>query len=266
MDCKNTQLLFSDAKHGRLAAEVMTDRQLHLEDCPLCGGAEKAEQELTRALERYLPQHPASPALKRQLEARWLPKGESAKLRRLWRAAFIPAAVTAATLAALAVGYHLGKPTERGESAVVMEAVNDHLRFLDGETPLQVLASDLHQVKPWFAGKLDFAPPVHFRGDDDTPLVGGEVSRFLDGRVAHFVFARRLHKISLFVLPVESGVRGGEATGGRGPAFGASPALAGVSRGFSLVGWQGDEFAYLLVSDLNPEELLALGQRIQAAR
>ena len=259
MDCKNTQLLFSDAEHGRLSADVMTDRRLHLDGCAPCAKADRLEQELTRTLERHLPQHPASLALKRQLDTQWLPAGKPAKPRWGWRAVFLSAA---ATMAVGALGFHLGKRADRVQSIIAMEAVNDHLRLLDGETPLQVLASDLHQVKPWFAGKLDFAPPVQFKGDDDYPLLGGEVSRFLDQRVARFVFARRLHKISLFVLPE----RGLVMAGGRGPTFGASPALAGASRGFSLVGWQGDDFAYLLVSDLNPVELLDLGRRIQAAK
>jgi len=262
MDCKNTQLLHSDAEHGRLATDVMSDRQLHLEACTQCQGAEQLQQELTRTLERHLPRHPASASLKRQLEARWLPTSELAKSRWGWRAAFIPTAVTAALISAWAMGFHLGKRTDRGEAIVAMEAVNDHLRLLDGETPLQVLASDLHQVKPWFAGRLDFAPPVQFKGDADYPLLGGEVSRFLDQRVARFVFARRLHKISLFVLPM----RGLAMVGGSGPALGASPALTSTSRGFSVVGWQSDDFAYVLVSDLKPEELRDLGRRIQAAR
>jgi anti-sigma factor RsiW len=162
----------------------------------------------------------------------------------------------------LALGFQLGQRTTRGDTKVALEAVNNHLRLLDGETPLQVLASDLHQVKPWFAGKLDFAPPLSFKGDSDYPLLGGEVSRFLEQRVAHFVYARRLHKISLFVLPV----RGSSIAGEPKPGLGASPALAGSSRGFALVGWQSGEFAYLLVSDLNASELLDLGRRMQTAQ
>ena len=258
MDCKNAQLLFSEAEHGRLAPDAMAERQVHLETCAACSRAEQLDRELTRTLERRLPQFPASLALKRGLEARWLPRGDLAQSRLAWHVAFAPALVVAGILGALALGFHLGKRVDGGNAMFATEAVNNHLRLLDGETPLQVLASDIHQVKPWFAGKVDFAPPVQFKGDDDYPLLGGEVSRFLEQRVAHFAFARRLHKISLFVLPA----RGGQ----RGLALGDSPALAGTSRGFSLVGWQHDEFAYLLVSDVNAADLVDLGRRIQAAR
>jgi anti-sigma factor RsiW len=124
------------------------------------------------------------------------------------------------------------------------------------------MASDLHQVKPWFAGKLDFAPPVAFKGDHDYPLIGGQIARFLNQRAACFVFARRLHKVSLFVLPI----RGLSDASLSGMAWGTAPRPTHVSRGFSVVTWQGDEFGYVLVSDLNTAELLDLANRIQSAR
>ena len=115
---------------------------------------------------------------------------------------------------------------------------------------------------PGQAGKLDFAPPVLFKGDVDYPLLGGAVSRFLEQRVAHFAFARRLHKISLFVLPV----RGLPVASGQRLTLAASPASAGTSSGYAIVAWQNGEFAYLLVSDVHPTDLLDLARRIQVAQ
>jgi len=162
----------------------------------------------------------------------------------------------------MAVGFSMGKRRGDPVALVGTEAVNDHLRMLEGETPLQVLASDLHQVKPWFAGKLDFAPSITFKGDDDYPLLGGEVVRFLERRVACFVFARRLHKISLFVVPKQDLAGPREIPAG----LSSTPTPSFTSRGFSVVSWERDEVAYLLVSDLNTAELLDLGHRIQSSR
>jgi anti-sigma factor RsiW len=267
MDCRNTQFLFSNAEHGRLSADAMAERQRHLDSCVQCQQTQHFDRDLMRTLERRLPQYPASLALKRSLTARWLSANEPAKARWPWRKSFMPVAGAVGILLASAVGFHVGKRGERdeaaaGKSIVAMEAVNSHLRLLDGETPLQVQAGDLHQVKPWFAGKLDFAPPVLFKGDAEYPLLGGEVSRFLEQRVAHFAFARRLHKISLFVLPA----RGLSLVSGRRLALAASPASIGSSRGFSIIGWQSGEFAYLLVSDVHPIDLLDLARRIEVAQ
>lgn len=74
----------------------------------------------------------------------------------------------------------------------------------------------MHQVKPWFEGRLDFAPVVSFLGDQEFPLQGGAVGYFLDRKAAVFIFHRRLDAISLFVfragdLPWPA--RGGEPLG-----------------------------------------------------
>ena len=53
-------------------------------------------------------------------------------------------------------------------------------------------------------GKLDFVPPVTFLGDDEFPLRGGDVAVFLGHKAATFVYARRLHVISLFVFEAAS--------------------------------------------------------------
>jgi anti-sigma factor RsiW len=261
MDCRTTRLLFSDAQHGRLAPDDLQQRQLHLRGCEPCSQAERIESALTQVLRDRLPRHPAPDASRNRLEARWGEGAGRVKLPGL-RALLVPLGVAAALALALTHGFAMGKRHGNEVAILGTEAVNDHLRMLEGETPLQVLTGDLHQVKPWFAGKLDFAPPVAFKGDDDYPLLGGEVVRFLERRVACFVFARRLHKISLFVLPRRDLAGPGEVTTG----FGAKPEQLFSSRGFSVVSWESGEFAYLLVSDVNTAELRELGHRIQAAR
>jgi anti-sigma factor RsiW len=261
MDCRTTRLLFSDAQNGRLALDDLQQRQLHLRACEPCSQAEQAEWALTQVLRERLPRHPASAALRTRLEARWLASPRLTSLPSL-RSLLVPIGVTAALALAMALGFAMG--TRRGDPVALLgtEAVNDHLRMLEGETPLQVQASDLHQVKPWFAGKLDFAPPITFKGDDDYPLLGGQVARFLERRVACFVFARRLHKISLFVVPNQDLAGPREIPTG----LSATPKQTFASRGFSVVSWERDELAYLLVSDLNTAELIELGHRIQSSR
>ena len=131
---------------------------------------------------------------------------------------------------------------------VAEEAVNDHLRMLGG-APLAQVTGGLHEVKPWFGGKLDFAPTVSFAGNSDFPLQGGAVEPFLDRRAAVFVYKRRLHTASLFVVPAD------------GLTFPAA-VRAQTIRGFSLALWRSGEQGYALVSDLNLPELLDLQKLI----
>ena len=87
----------------------------------------------------------------------------------------------------------------------------------------------------------DFVPPITFLGDDEFPLRGGDVAVFLGHRAAAFVYARRLHVISLFVFEADS-VPAGEQT----------------IRGFHVLTWGSGGFGFALVSDVNWDDLRAL--------
>jgi anti-sigma factor RsiW len=151
-------------------------------------------------------------------------------------------------------GFHARSPSD----AMLAETVNDHLRVLYSEHPVEVEGPDTHKVKPWFLGRLDFAPVLAFGGDEEFPLRGGSVSYFLDRKAATFVFSRRLHVISLFVFRSE-GMHW--PTVGLRPIGQAKGTLV-TSRGFHVLLWHTGDLGYALVSDLNEGELTALGAKI----
>ena len=150
----------------------------------------------------------------------------------------------------------------RATAQLETEAVNDHLRILYSEHPIEVESGGIHQVKPWFTGRLDFAPALGFAGDAEFPLQGGAVSWFLDRKAAAFVFKRRLHTISLFVF---------RADGLPWPTSGLVPvgrvmARPGRVRGFNVLSFRDGELGYALVSDVDANDLAALCGRIEPAR
>src|SRR6185295_19858253 len=77
------------------------------------------------------------------------------------RPAWWQAAALAAGCAALsfALGLWVARPAGGDDEAE--QAVARHVASVGGRQPLiEVASSDRHVVKPWFAGKIDFAPPV----------------------------------------------------------------------------------------------------------
>lgn len=176
------------------------------------------------------------------------------RARVAWPLAFGAGAALAAAIAlvlALVVFRGGAGGVAPGRDAVA-EAVGDHLRILVASRPLDVEASDMHQVKPWFAGKLEFVPQVSFLGDDEFPLRGGQLAVFLGHKAAAFVYGHRLHVISLFVYPE--------------PDPGGAARAESTRQGFHVIAWRAGDQGFALVSDLNWDDLRALEQKITSTR
>jgi anti-sigma factor RsiW len=219
-----------------------------------------AERALDEALSQR-PRFPAPAALHRRLAEQHL--AAPARRRSSLRATAAGLALGLAAAAGVALYYErVVVPRAATVARLDAEAVNDHLRILGSEHPLDVESGGLHQVKPWFAGRLDFAPRVAFDGDDDFPLRGGAVSWFLDRRAAAFVYRRRLHTISVFVFRAE-GLAWPRADL---VPIGAARARVSDVRGFRAVVWRDGELGYAVVSDLDRAELLGFAAKLAPAR
>ena len=265
MRCDEVRLQLLDYQAGRLRPEAQDAVRVHLDGCADCTRADTVEQELTRLLEQRLPQHPASLALKRRLAVRWAQPPAPRSQWSRWRGSLVPAAAAAAVVLVAAPLVYYERAASRAtreQTAMVAEAVNDHLRLLASPRPLDVESGGLHQVKPWFAGRLDFAPVVTFEGDDEFPLKGGNLGYFRDRKAAVFVYARRLHPISLLVFRAD-GLPWPSHELARVNGVDASVAS---ERGFNVIVWRRGELGYALVSDVDARELATLAARLTRER
>jgi anti-sigma factor RsiW len=122
---------------------------------------------------------------------------------------------------------------------LAMDVVSAHLRSLQADHLMDVVSTDQHTVKPWFDGKIDFAPPVKDLAAAGYPLVGGRLD-YLDGHpAAALIYHRNKHVINLFIWPTKT----------------AAAPSTGAMQGYNVVNWAAGGMQFSAVSDLNAEEL-----------
>jgi anti-sigma factor RsiW len=119
--------------------------------------------------------------------------------------------------------------------------VSDHIRALQPGHLMDVVSTDQHTVKPWFDGRLDFAPPVKDFKAQGFPLVGGRLDYLDDKNVAALIYRRRQHLIDLYVWPESGHLDHG--------------AIYGSRSGYNFLRWSQDGMAFWAVSDLAPDQL-----------
>jgi anti-sigma factor RsiW len=227
---------------GELPAEQRRWWEEHLARCTACRDELGRLRALSASLRRRLPPREPSSAFRDDLR-RLLRAGPvaSARPRFAW-----PRWGTAGLAAGLvfAVGFGLGQRTgsDGAGDPIVAQVVAGHVRSLEVDHLVDVTSSEHHVVKPWFAGKLDFSPPVPDLAAEGFPLIGGRID-YLGGRqVAALVYQRGPHRINLLLWPGAMSSRCD-----RGPAV--------VRQGFNLAHGRAAGMEFWAVSDLNRQEL-----------
>ena len=217
----------------------------HVAKCAECAG-EMAQLRRQRAEIRAAAPYYNAPGGQRDAVTAAL-RGRAERERRAaggWAWRWV--AVAACVLLAASATWNVARwRAGTAENTVADAVLSNHIRSLLAAHLVDVPSSDQHTVKPWFAGKLDFAPVVKDLAGEGFPLEGGRME-YLDGRrVAALVYRRRQHVINLFTWPAEK-ARAGETR---------------VSRdGYNLLEWTDGPMRYWAVTDAARAELERFGE------
>jgi anti-sigma factor RsiW len=239
MNCAESRLLLHAHADGELDAASSLELERHLKTCDACAGEKQSVHSLKAALRQSSLRYDAPDSLRKEVRRLARTSGGATSphfdSRLLWK--FL--AFGASAFAMLAILFPPGRNSERDQ--LLNEAVAGHVRSLMAEHLTDVASSDQHTVKPWFNGKLDFAPDVKDFAAQGFPLVGGRLD-YLSGRaVAALVYRHNKHFINVFVWPAQN-ARLGKLDSQK-------------HRGYSVINRDADGLRYCVVSDLNEKEL-----------
>lgn len=248
MKCDDAQKLLGSYFDGELDGGRSLEMEEHLRACATCSSA---QQQLTRLREvtqtAYFPAPPdlradVLAALRAEVPAAPPPR----QVPQPWLLRGLPLA------AAILLGFFLGQTFYRNPARQVLlaELTDSHVRSLVGTHLTDVVSSDQHTVRPWFEGKLDFAPPVPDLSAQGFPLVGGRIE-YIGGRaVAALVYERRKHFINLFIWP-EAGEAG----------VTAEPS----QRGYNVMHWRHNGMTLFAVSEVSQQDIRKFADAFSAA-
>ncbi len=155
-------------------------------------------------------------------------------------------------LGALGVALALHLRPSAADGAFVDELVASHIRAQISGRDIDVISTDRHTVKPWFNGRIDYAPPVEDFSAQGFALVGGRLDYVGRERVAVLIYHFRKHIIDLYVFP----------PGQAGTALQGSTPRA--SDGYSLLRWQAAGMTWWAVTDAGPDALVGLRAALDA--
>ena len=247
MNCEHARNLLDAYLDRELDSSTQAQMAEHLGGCGQCAALHTGREALREGLRR-LPRHEVPPRL-RQAIAAALPAAEPRAAPR--RAGLWPAALAACTSAALAFSLGLWVAAPQTASDLREPAIARHVASLRDDLALtHVLSSDRHTVKPWFAGKIDFAPPVFDFAEQGFALVGGRLDALDGQRAAAIVYRLREHRINLFVW--------------RAANLQAAPVALSSLRGFGVAAWAADGLNFAAVSDVDGAELRRFALLVQA--
>ena len=127
------------------------------------------------------------------------------------------------------------------------ELVAAHVRTLISTHPVDVISTDRHTVKPWFAGHADVSPVVADFETQGYRLIGGRADYVQHQRAAVMVYQHGAHTIDVFSW-----------------AAGAARLPVGLTRdGYHLACWRAQDLDYCAVSDTGWNELRDLQHLLQ---
>jgi len=232
--------LLGPYRDGELDLATCLKLEEHMAECPSCQQQLAGEQELVNLIQSEAPRFKPSPFLETRIRAALREEKSSSVTIPWWKRLSLGSAYSGlAGVAALLVILAVGLFSTQGIPELAQDAVANHVRSLQVNHLMDVVSTDQHTVKPWFAGKLDYSPQIVDLATSGYPLVGGRLDVLDHRNVAAIIYQRRKHYINLFIWPSNADSVHGNFN----------------QNGYHVLCWTKSGMNYVAVSELGEAEL-----------
>jgi anti-sigma factor RsiW len=242
MACERADTLVHGYFDNELDALRAAEFESHLEQCPECVAALNTLQSLRSTIKVAQPYEKMPASFRKKIVADLNVKTPAAMVPSRATTNWRWLALAAGFLLLLYGGWRIAS-VNRGDSREIMLAskiVDAHLRSLQPGHLADVISTDQHTVKPWFDGKVDFAPPVRDFTEQGFPLQGGRLDVVDNRSVAALVYGRRKHVVNVFVWPTSE--------------KDAAPRNGSI-QGYQWMDWRKQGMEFCVVSDAAASDL-----------
>jgi anti-sigma factor RsiW len=242
MACERADTLVHGYFDNELDAVRAAEFESHLEQCPECVAALDALESLRSKINVAQPYETMSASFRKKILADLNVKSPTvmvpAHATTDWRWLAIAATFLILIYGGWRVAFlNLGNSRETLMASKIVDA---HLRSLQPGHLADVISTDQHTVKPWFDGKIDFAPPVRDFTEQGYPLQGGRLDVVDNRTVAALVYGRRKHVVNVFVWPTSE--------------KDAAPRKGSI-QGYQWIDWRKQRMEFYAVSDVAADDL-----------
>jgi len=250
MSCARTRQMLDAWFDQELDTATSTEFAEHLATCPACSALRADREALRQTLKTRAPYFaaPASlrPAVMRQLSSAQNPPSV-ARRAPWWQ--MMGLATFAATVSSLLTVWMLRSPMENTVLPWQEQVVTHHVASLaDPQHRIEIASNNRHNIKPWFNGKVDFAPTVADLSADGYVLLGARLDQRGPQPTAALIYQLREHTFSLFMTRATQ----------------AEPVMIKTVRGFSVATWASGGVRFAAVADADVREIRRFAGLVQA--
>jgi anti-sigma factor RsiW len=234
---------------GELTPPEARELGNHLRECHDCNGRLFELSQLKQAVANAGKAHSPSAEFRAKI-AKSIPA--KPQLRRNWLGRLVVAPAILVLILSLGVGIYVDRLRATRER-VYGEVADLHVATLASASPVDVVSTDRHTVKPWFEGKIPFTFNLPELQGTDFVLVGGRVSYLEQSPGAQLIYRIRKHEISVFIF---------QDRGGPTVASSSTP----VSQfSFNVENWTKNGLHYYVIGDVSGDDIEALSKLLQNA-